>query len=194
MQHQDVGTHAPQPIAEAIAHAASRAVVAWPEHGRPRSIDLDATPRALSASERTSIASSGRTVRVVAEKDCDANGLFRVDSFQDLVWGSEGISEDNDWLRDLANGDRMGWATMESRCTLFELPKVGSRVQSFSAPVEMSRKAQHERFWVYDIDRDVLLCSASFVDVAFNINTRRAIEIPDFERERIEGVLRADLA
>ena len=194
VQHQDADSHAPRPITDAITSAATQAVVAWPEHGRPRSIDLDVTPRALSTKEIASIHLSGRAARVIAEKDCDSNGVFRVESFQDLVWGSEGISEDNDWLRTLENGEQMGWATMESRCTLFELPKVGAKVQSFSAPVKISRKAQQERFWVYDIGREVLLCSASFVDVAFNINTRRAIEIPDFERERLGKEIRLDLA
>ena len=110
-----------------------------------------------------------------------------------LNYASEGMSEDNDWLQDLENGDKMGWATMESRCTLAELPRAGARVQSFRVTVEISRKAQHERLWVYDIDRSVLRCTASFVDVAFNINARRAIEIPALERTRMEENFRPEL-
>ena len=58
----------------------------------------------------------------------------------------------------------------------------------------MSRKAQHERHWVYDLDRNILLCTASFVDVAFNITTRRAIEIPELEKTRINNYFHPGLA
>lgn len=194
VQHQHTETHAHVDFDKTIVDAATQAIVAWPKHGQPRSIDLEMTPRILSIAELEGHELPGRTTRVIEEKDCDSHGVYRVDSFQDLVWGSEGISEDNDWLRTLENGDQMGWATMESRCTLLELPKVGARVRSYSAIVEVGRKAQHERFWVYDIDREVLLCTASFVDVAFNINTRRAIEVPEFEQERLDKELRTDLA
>ena len=83
---------------------------------------------------------------------------------------------------------------MESRCTLHELPRAGTRVRSYCATVGVNRKAQHERFWVYDVDQEVLLCTASFVDVAFNINTRRAIEIPEFERSRLDEHFHPELA
>jgi len=194
VQHQHAETHAPTDFGEDVKNAATRAIVAWPKRGQPRSIDLEATPRVLSMAELKGLNLPGRATRLVEQKDCDSNGVYRVDSFQDLVWGNEDISEDNDWIRTLDSGEKMGWATMESRCTLIELPRVGARVQSFSAIVQVGRKAQHERFWVYDIDREVLLCTASFVDVAFNINTRRAIEVPEFERERLDKELHAELA
>jgi acyl-CoA thioesterase FadM len=155
---------------------------------------LDGVAPALTLEEVRALNIEARDIRVIEEKDCDSSGLYNVNSFQDLVWGSEGISEDNDWLRDLENGDKMGWATMESRCTLIQLPRAGVRVQSFRAAIDVNRKAQHERFWVFDIDDGTLLCTASFVDVAFNINTRRAIEIPEFERKRIDEHLHPELA
>ncbi len=193
--HQQEGSHqTPVPLTEAVTDAAMRARVAWPEYGQPRSVDLDVAPREFSLADLQALNLPERPVREITEKDCDAAGEYRVESFQDLVWGSEGISEDNDWLRTLENGERMGWATMESRCTLIELPRAGARVQSFCATIGVTRKAQHERFWVFDLDREVLLCSAEFVDVAFNINTRRAIEIPDFERTRIDEHLHPELA
>lgn len=194
LQQQEGVNHTPVPLTEPVTNTAMGARVVWPEHGQPRSVDLEVAPRALTLAELRALNLPERPVREITEKDCDSSGEYRVESFQDLVWGSEGISEDNDWLRTLENGERMGWATMESRCTLNELPRAGARVQSFCATIGVTRKAQHERFWVYDIDREVLLCSAEFVDVAFNINTRRAIEIPDFEIKRIDEHLHPELA
>ncbi|MFP6615139.1 MAG: hypothetical protein VCB26_01925 [Candidatus Hydrogenedentota bacterium] len=194
VQYQNGETHKALPLSQAVSSAANSMLIHWPEHGKPRSVSLDSTPSVLSLEDVHTLNIESRDVRVISPADCDANSVYRIDSFQDLVWGSEGISEDNDWLRNLENGDKMGWATMESRCTLIELPRAGTRVQSFRATVDISRKAQHERFWVFDIDRSVLLCTASFVDVAFNINTRSAIEIPAFERDRMAENYRPELA
>ena len=82
---------------------------------------------------------------------------------------------------------------MESRGSIVERPRVGTRVQSYGAEVELGRKTRHERYWVYDIDRGALLCTASIVNVAFDIGARRAIEIPDFEREYLEKRFHPDL-
>lgn len=182
-------------LSPAVMTAAQSALIQWPEHGKPRSIQLDSSPRIISYDEIRELNLVERDMQVIDEARCDENGVYHVGQFQDLVWGGENITdEDNDWLSTLDNGDRMGWATMESRCTLIELPRAGARVQSFWTTVEMTRKAQQERFWVYDIDRGVLLCTASFAEVAFNINTRRAIEIPDNERTRLGEHFHPELA
>jgi len=194
MQQQENKTYAPVPLTPEIIQSSKNAMVEWPEHGKPRSIDLNKDPRTLSLDKAKEFNTEAREVRVIKEKNCDTNGLYDIDSFQDLVWGSEGISDDNDWLSTLENGEKMGWATMESRCTMHQLPRAGTRIQSYRATVEVNRKAQHERFWVYDIDEGTLLCTASFVDVAFNINTRRAIVIPDTQRAKLDQYLCPDLA
>ncbi len=182
-------------LSHAVVTAAQNALIEWPEHGKPRSIQLGSSPHIISYDEIRKLNLVEREVQVIDGARCDKSGVYQVGLFQDLVWGGENITdEDNDWLSTLENGDRMGWATMESRCTLIELPQAGARVQSFWTTVEMTRKAQQDRFWVYDIDRGVLLCTASFAEVAFNINTRRAIEIPDKERARLGEHFHPELA
>lgn len=191
---QDMETNTHIFLSSEVRRAAEEARIEWPKHGKPRSVDLDSAPQVLSMADVQGKKLEAREIRVIEEKNCDSSGLYNINSFQDLVWGSEGISEDNDWLSTLKNGDRMGWATMESRCTLYQLPRAGTRIQSFRATVEVNQKAQHERFWVFNIDDGTLLCSASFVDVAFNINTRRAIEVPDAQRKKLKEFLCPELA
>jgi acyl-CoA thioester hydrolase len=194
VQHQDGTTHAPVPLTAETMEAAENSIVDWPEHGQPRSIDLDSTPKTLTLEEVRALNIQNRDERVVEERHCDDTGVYNINSFQDLIWGSEGISDEEDWLRTLENGDKMGFATMESRCSLVKLPSAGTRVQSYRATIDMTKKVQHEVFWVFDVDNGDLLCTASFVDVAFNIKTRRSMEIPDFERKRIMEHFHPELA
>jgi len=184
-QLQDGATHSATPLTPEIIDAAQAAAIDWPEHGQPRSIDLNSTPKDLTLDDVQGLNIQNRDERLIEDRHCDSTGVYNINSFQDLIWGSEGISDEEDWLRTLGNGDRMGFATMESRCSLVKLPSAGTRVQSFRATIDMTKKVQHEIFWVFDLDTGDLICTASFVDVAFNISTRKAIEIPDFEVKRI---------
>lgn len=188
-------TQEPHSLPDAVITAAASVTVEWPEHGQPRSLNLETEGRKLTLEEVEAINLTPREIRVVKDDQCDENGHFRVGGFQDLIWGNDSITdEDNDWLSTLENGDRMGWATMESRCSLLELPSAGTRVQSFWTTVDITRKAQQERFWVFDMDRNVLLCTAAFAEVAFNINTRRAIEIPEDHRASLQASCHPELA
>jgi acyl-CoA thioester hydrolase len=194
VQHQDAATHTSRPLTPEIVEAARKTIVDWPEHGQPRSIDLHNTLKALSLDEVRALNIDERDKWTIEERQCDDTGAYNINSFQDLIWGGGDISDEEDWVRTLENGDRMGFATMESRCSLVKLPSAGTRVQSYRATIDVTKKVQHEIFWVYDIDSGDLLCTGSFVDVAFNINTRSSVEIPDFERKRIMEHYHPELA
>ena len=194
MQHRSMDSRDALPLSDETASAAKALCIDLPEQDQPRSIDLEVAPTAYSLDELRALNIDESDIRFVDEGCCDENGEFRVQKFMDLAWGGGGYVEmDEDWLRTLENGDRMGWATMESRCTLVQWPRAGTRIQSIRATVELNRKAQREIIWVFDVETKELICITSFVDVAFNINTRRAVEIPDFERERLEAYYRPEL-
>ncbi len=65
--------------------------------------------------------------------------------------------------------------------------------ESFGAEVELARKTSFRHHWVFDLDRGVLLCTSSIVNLAFDIGERRAIEIPPAVRERLETQYHPDL-
>lgn len=195
MQLQDRETHGPIPFAPEVMKSIENAVVAWPDHGRSRSVDLDREPPQLSLGDARTLGLETREPRVIGEDECDSDGFYKTESFLELVWGGEKIDrpDDGEWLRDLGEGRKMGWATMESRGSLAELPRAGTRIQSFGAVVELGRKSLYERYWVYDIDRETRLCAASDVSVAFDLGERKAIDIPAGERARLERKLHPDL-
>jgi acyl-CoA thioesterase FadM len=83
---------------------------------------------------------------------------------------------------------------LESRNAMLETPRVGARIQSFSAEVQIARKTSYRHSWVFDVDSGALVCVSSTVNLAFDIGARKSIEIPDAVRARMESEYHPDLA
>jgi acyl-CoA thioesterase FadM len=189
------GSNEPTRIAEPLRKELSEAVVAWPEYGRPRSIDLDASPIQLSLTEAVETGLALRRERRIAEEDCDAKGRVTAAMRPYLMWGGQPIGSEPEGppILDLADGGRMGWASMETRSVMVEQPMVGTRIQSFAATVELGRKTNLRRYWVFDLDTGRLLLANEVVELALHLEKRCAIEIPAEIRTRLEATARFDL-
>ena len=83
---------------------------------------------------------------------------------------------------------------METRMATRRLPRVGGRIQSFSAVLTVADKILHNIMWAFDVDRDDLLVTFEVVNLAFDIGGRRPMRIPDRIRASEETLLHADLA
>lgn len=146
-----------------------------PEHGRPRSLDLAADPIA-SAPPLEVVRSLGletRAPRVVDEEVTPATGAA-------LIWGGPpSEEEESDWIQKGPNGERMGWATMESRIRINRLPPQGARIQSFGATTAIERKTTRSTMWAYDLAEGDVLVAFEVVNLAFDIEARRSMLIPD---------------
>ncbi len=181
------------PLPELVAGDAVRGRVAWPEHGRPRSLDLTTTSKPSFDTVRERELAM-REVRVIRPEECDEDGFFQMERYQDLVWGGTPAKGRGGMpLHETEDGRRMGWATLESRGALQGLPRAGDRVQSFGAEVDVANKTTIHHNWVFDVDGGELLCTSSVVNLAFDIGARRAIEIPPALRARLEASCHADL-
>jgi len=88
----------------------------------------------------------------------------------------------------------MGWASMETRMGIARLPRLGDRIQSFSAVLTVADKVLHNIMWAYDVDRGDLLVTFEVVNLAFDIAARRPMTIPDHIRADEERLVQADLA
>ncbi len=191
---QDCTTRQLQPFPTGLAESAQASVVAWPDHARPRTVDLDHIPGDLALATAVERGLASRQPRIVRQDECDSDGFFVGSRFQELVWGGEPIgSRKHVALHETADGVKFGWATMESRLSQFESPRVGTRVQSFSAEVHIARKVSLRHHWVFDLDQARLLCVSSSVNLAFDIGARRAIEIPASIRADLESQYHPDL-
>lgn len=191
------GDAAPLALPEALRKELAREVAPWPEHGRSRSIDVDAPPRVITLEHARESGLAFRLPRRLEAADCDADGRIGPASRPFTMWGGDPIPpatrEDGPPLLDLPDGGRMGWAAMESRSIQLEPPTVGMTIQSFAAVVELARKTSLRRYWVFDVDTGRLLLTNQVVDLALHLGLRRAIEIPEPSRSELEAKLRPDL-
>jgi acyl-CoA thioester hydrolase len=182
-------------LPEMAAKSLREAIVSWPEHGRPRSIDLDRQAFPLSLSDARERGLALRKERFVLEDECGSSGSVPAGRRQDLVWGGEPIAPHSGGppIFDLEDGSRMSMAALETRSQLIEAPRLGMRIQSFSATVDVAKKTTIRRAWVFDVVRERLLFSNTFVDIALHLGKRRSMEIPPEMRARLEASAHADL-
>ena len=192
---RDEATGAPRPLPENAAQSVGTARVAWPEHGRPRTIDLDGPPPRPAFETLRERGLAMRHERKIEAAACDERGVFPVASYLDLIWGGIPIErrENDSWLTDLEDGGKMGWATLESRGIVFDMPRAGDCIQSFSAEVELGRKTSYRHSWAFDVVTGRLLCLHSVLNLAFDIGKRRSIEIPANVRRGLEKRVYPDL-
>ncbi|HVN52617.1 MAG TPA: thioesterase family protein, partial [Acidimicrobiales bacterium] len=152
----DRSTREPVAIGEPVVVAADAAAVPVPEHGRPRSIRIDDDPTSDAPSPEL-LAERGlalRRPRVVEAGDIpvDVDGFASPAAAGELMWGGEPVEgREFQGLQTLPNGHRMGFATMETRSTWARAPRVGDRVQSFAAELDLQAKTMLTRHWLFDV-------------------------------------------
>lgn len=184
------------PLSAEVVAALETLVTPIPEQGATRSISLDGDPveGAPTFAEVQNRGLAMRLVREVEADECHSDGRYRADMATMLVWAGvapEGIRQS--YLETGENGEKMGWAAMENRVRTLRLPRLGDRVQSFSALMEINDKTTRRRAWCYDADRGDLLTTFEVVNLAFNIDARKPMSIPTASREREAQRLHPDL-
>ncbi len=187
----------PRTMSEAIMARARAMVVAIPEHGATRTISLDADPVASAPGlERVrELDLAMRKVRPVTTEECDASGTYLRSNAPMLTWAGEPVHHGNpEMLYEGPAGERMGWASMETRIAIKRLPRAGDRVQSFSAVIGLADKTSYRIQWVYDVDAGDLLTTFEIVNLAFDTGARRPLSIPASVREAEQSALHEELA
>jgi acyl-CoA thioesterase FadM len=191
------GEDTPLLLPSSVLKELSRSISRIPEAGRPRTIDLDGAPVAPSLSEALESGLAFRLPRRVEADDCDGEGRLSAEMRPFYMWGGDPIPPeklaDGPSLIPLADGGKMGWASMETRSVMVQQPVAGMRIQAFAATVELARKTNMRRYWVFDLDTQNLLLSNEVVELALHLGQRRAIEIPAAIREEMLKNLRDDL-
>jgi acyl-CoA thioester hydrolase len=179
-----------------LVERARARTVPIPEHGRSRSIDLESDPIA-SAPSRDELRDRDlaiRRPRTVTPEECGADGVVLRANAAGLVGGGEPIERRLPaLLHDGPNGEKMGWASMETRMAIRRLPRAGDRIESFSAVVGLRDKTSHRILWAYDTDAGDLLMSFEIVNLAFDTVHRAPMSIPDEIRVVEQSDLHEDL-
>jgi acyl-CoA thioesterase FadM len=184
-------------LPEDVVDRARAMVVVVPEHGATRTITLDADPIASAPTmERVrELDLAMRKVRAVTPEECDASGIYIRANAPMLTWAGDPVHRGSpEMLYEGPGGERMGWASMETRIAVRRLPRVGDRVQSFSAVIGLADKTSYRIQWVYDVDAGDLLTTFEIVNLAFDTGARRPLSIPARLREAEQSVLHEELA
>ena len=136
-----------------------------------------------------------RKERAVTAEECDASGSYQPTMAAMLVWGGEPVAgRFPPLLHDGPNGERMGWASMETRMVVGRLPRLGERIQSFSAVTVLADKVMQNIMWAYAVDSGELLTTFEVVNLAFDVNHRRPMPIPERIRDYETRILHPELA
>ena len=183
-------------VPDDMAARARTRFVEIPTHGATRSISLATDPIASAPTfdELHLRNLAMRKVRTVLADECELDGSYVPSMAPALVWAGE--SEEGrfpELLHEGPNGERMGWASMETRMTIRRLPRRGDRIQSFSAAIGLADKVMHNIMWAYDVEREELLTTFEVVNLAFDIGGRRPMRIPDHIRAAQAALLQPDL-
>ena len=184
-------------LPEPVADAARKQVAAVPAHGATRSISLASDPVASAPTLDTlrDRDLAMRKVRAISEEECDTDGAYIPAFAPMLTWGGEPANRRiPEMVHEGPDGLRMGWASMETRMVIERLPRLGDRIQSFSAVIALADKTSHRIQWAYDVDRGDLLTTFEVVNLAFDITARAPMSIPAHLRESETFVLNTDLA
>ena len=193
---QDPVSGEPRAVTDAVAAAASTRIVELPERGRPRSLTIDDDPIATAPSLEDLRARNAamRQVRAVHPEECDPQGRIHSGLVADLVWGGSPVEgRDFQPFHEGPGGMKIGWATMETRATWGTPARLGDRVQSFGVETEMADKTLTSRHWVFNVETGALVCAFAVLNIAFDMDARRAVTIPDDVREEVSVHLHADL-
>jgi acyl-CoA thioesterase FadM len=187
----------PTPVPAAALEAARDQADPAPEHHGTRTISLDCDLLADAPSLETVLERNlcMRQPRAVGRDECDEQGRYRLEMIPALTWGGKPIDGDmSDVLHETSDGRLMGWASMETRVQVGQMPTVGDRIQSFGATVALHDKVTHRVHWAFDLERGHLLNAFESVSMAFDIRGRRPMSIPERYREREQQRTQPDLA
>ena len=155
-------------------------VVEIPEHGAPRSIDVDAEPATPSLERLRELGLEMRRERTIGPEDTEGADTVPAHLVPMLLWGGTALDGDEvELVRTGPDGTRLGWVTMETRIVTHRLPEIGTRIQSFTATTAMGDKVNQRSMWAHDLDRGDLLVSFELVSLMFDLDARRARSIPE---------------
>ena len=82
-------------------------------------------------------------------------------------------------------GHRVGWASLETRMIRVSPARVGDALCSLGAEIGLHSKVRHTRRWLFNTTTGRLVTVNDNVNIALDLDARRAIPIPASIRRSI---------
>lgn len=192
----DRKTHVVVPFPKSIVARAASMVVGWPDHGRPRSLNLEAPSKNATFKELEKRGLGFRGSRTIDESECDVNGFIKLETPFSIPFGP-GVMQGKVTgvpVFETDAGSNVAGATMESRQILVAVPRVGDQVKTFGAVIHMSEKTSVDCRWTFNLETEELLYVSYNMDLALDLTARRATVFPPHMREAMAERYHPDLA
>lgn len=177
-----------------------------PDYAQPRSLSLD--PPNLNVGLDTLYDQipevegggmmSGRRDTLVEPGDVGEDGWLREDlelmflPFAKLA-AQEGVQPGPPVFA-TEQGQRVGWAVMETRTVLLAQPRLGDELAYFSADLSVADKTRLSRRWAFNKQTGQMLGLSDTVGLCIDLDARRAVPWPDALRDDIERNVQPQLA
>jgi acyl-CoA thioester hydrolase len=180
-----------------VAHANARRIE-LPAHGRPRTIDmgpprtdLDFQDVAARVTEDPDDHMSRRSDWTVPPEACDEHGVLADVGM--MMFGGFRPPTPDEMKRfgpmtfETEEGHRVGWASLETRMVRVSPARAGDQLCSIGAEIGLHSKVRHTRRWLFNTTTGRLVTLNDNVNIALDLDARRAIDIPPSLRKSIEA-------
>jgi acyl-CoA thioester hydrolase len=194
-RHVDAESREARPWPRGLVEAAQGQVVDLPEHGAPRSFNLD-PPRAKAGREEAERLSLTPIYRgVVRADECDGHGLLRTEGFIGKV--SDGVVNLLKHFHvERTSPERrgeIGGAVLEYRLNYRRRPRVGDVVEIRSGLAGFAEKTNTLGHWILDAETGEALATGIAVGITMDLKARKAIAIPEERREVMAKYVQPEL-
>lgn len=181
----DVAERRPRTLPEGVRAVAAYFQAELPAHGRPRGLTLDAPRPAPELEDADHLGMVRIWQGAVNQEQVDAQGYLTTRHFMGIV--ADGIPNLLVQVegRDRSKTPGLGGAALEYRFVYRRQPRVGDVLTLRSGLKELGEKTYVWCHWLFDLETGEAVATAEAVAIALDLNTRRAMPIPDDLRGRL---------
>ena len=182
-----------KPLPARAKTAAKALIVDLPVHGAPRGLQIYQPRRAPTLAEAEAMKLVFTWQGEIQATQCDAQGFLATRHFMGIV--SDSIPNLLGQTRgdDRSKSSTVGGAALEYRFHYHFYPKAGDVLTLRSGLKEVGPKTYTWCHWLFDLESGKCAGTAEAVAIALDLETRKAIPIPDDLRGRLEGLVIAGL-
>lgn len=190
----DLATRQPLAWPEDIVDGAKARTIDLPPQGQTRMLSMEPPkPQTIESLEAVGLGPGDKAV--VAADVCDASGFMHF-GFREgfhITQTPHFFEITGAPIATLSDGAKIGWPTIEDRHVWYETPRAGDEVIAYSTIVQMEGKAHHWRYWSFNAKTRRLLMVKDMGLLAFDLDTRKAIDVPAESQTRLDACFHPQL-
>lgn len=181
-----------RPFDDAVVQAACAVQAERPTHGQVRGVSDGQPCAALTLDKAEAMGLFTTYQSCISSAHCGPQGLLSLQQFMAIV--SNAVPNLLARARsERAQNEEAGGAALEYRYVLRQYPRAGDVVTVRTGLKAIDDKTYSWCHWLFDLETGTALASAEAIGVALDLESRKAIAIPDAMRARLESLVVDDL-